>query len=133
MGSVIVGFIDTAAGRAALEEAIEESHLRSARLLVVNSMFGGDRESEEEYVGLARAMESVEKRLTDAGLDYEIHQFVRGQSPAEDVCQAATDFEADLVVIGTRRRSAAGKMLLGSNALEILHDAPCPVLCVRVD
>lgn len=35
------------------------------------------------------------------------------------------------MVIGIRRRSTTGKMLLGSNALEILHDAPCPVLCVK--
>ena len=34
-------------------------------------------------------------------------------------------------VIGIRRRSAVGKMVLGSNAHRILMDAPCPVVTVR--
>ena len=38
---------------------------------------------------------------------------------------------AELCVIGIRRRTAVGKMLLGSNANRIIMDAPCPVLTVR--
>jgi nucleotide-binding universal stress UspA family protein len=38
---------------------------------------------------------------------------------------------AELCVIGIRRRSAVGKMVLGSNAHRILMDSPCPVLTVR--
>jgi nucleotide-binding universal stress UspA family protein len=36
-----------------------------------------------------------------------------------------------LPVIGIRRRSAVGKMVLGSNAQRILMDSSCPVLTVR--
>jgi hypothetical protein len=36
-----------------------------------------------------------------------------------------------LPVIGIRRRSAVGKMVLGSNPHRILMDSPCPVLTVR--
>lgn len=133
MGSVVVGFIDTPAGRAGLDEAIEEAKLRSAQLVIVHSMYGENKESDDEYIDSRRALEAVESRLTSAGVDFKVHQYVRGQSPAQDLCQAAVDFDADIIVIGTRRRSATGKVILGSNALEILHDAPCPVLCVRVD
>ncbi len=38
---------------------------------------------------------------------------------------------AGLIVIGIRKRSTTGKVLLGSNALDILHDSPVPVLCVK--
>ena len=38
---------------------------------------------------------------------------------------------AELCVIGIRRRTAVGKMLMGSNAHRILMDAPCPVLAVK--
>lgn len=38
---------------------------------------------------------------------------------------------ADLIIIGLRRRSPLGKVLLGSNAQDILLDAPCPVLAVK--
>ena len=36
--------------------------------------------------------------------------------------------EADLIVIGYRKRSSVGKALLGSQAQEIMMGAPCPVL-----
>jgi nucleotide-binding universal stress UspA family protein len=36
-----------------------------------------------------------------------------------------------MIVIGIRTRSATGKLLLGSNAMDILHDTTVPVLCVK--
>jgi nucleotide-binding universal stress UspA family protein len=56
---------------------------------------------------------------------------VRGNSPAEDIVQAANDYGGRLIVIGLRQRTSAGKFLLGSNAHDILMNAPCPVLSVR--
>ncbi len=44
---------------------------------------------------------------------------------------AAERSSADLIVIGLRRRSPVGKLILGSNAQRILLDAPCPVLAVK--
>jgi nucleotide-binding universal stress UspA family protein len=44
---------------------------------------------------------------------------------------AVKEVDAELCVIGIRRRTAVGKALLGSNADRILMDAPCPVLAVK--
>jgi nucleotide-binding universal stress UspA family protein len=51
--------------------------------------------------------------------------------PAEDLINVAEEVNADLIVIGLRRRSPVGKLILGSNAQRILLDAPCPVLAVK--
>jgi nucleotide-binding universal stress UspA family protein len=128
---IVVGFIRSAEGGAALERAIEESRLRQAELIVVHSMEGGDKEEAEEVLEYRRELEEVERRLTDIGISHQIHEFVRGQTPSEDLVQCATDLEAELIVIGLRRRSSVGKFLLGSNAQEILLDAKCPVLAVK--
>jgi nucleotide-binding universal stress UspA family protein len=128
---IVVGFIRSAEGAAALERAIEEVHLRQAELIVVHSMEGGDKEDAEEVLEYREELEKVEQRLADLGVAHEVHEFVRGQSPSEDLVQCATEVEAELIVIGLRRRSSVGKFLLGSNAQEILLDAKCPVLAVK--
>lgn len=50
---------------------------------------------------------------------------------AETVCQYAKTREADLVVIGSRGRSAFSALMLGSVSTQVLHHAPCPVTVVR--
>lgn len=128
---IVVGFVKSAPGKAALDRAIEEAQLRQATLVVVHSMEGGDKEGAEEVLAYREELEEVERRLRDLDLPNEIHEFVRGQTPSEDLIQCARDVEADLIVIGLRRRSPVGKLLLGSNAQEILLDAECPVLAVK--
>lgn len=44
---------------------------------------------------------------------------------------AVEDEEADLVVVGVRRRTAVGKFLLGSTAQRLILGADCPVLVVK--
>ena len=47
------------------------------------------------------------------------------------VVQAAQTWPADLIVIGTHGRRGVGRVLLGSDAEQILRIAPVPVLLVR--
>lgn len=129
--NIVVGFIRTAEGKAALEKAIEEAQLRNAHIVVVHSMLGGDKEGAEEVLAYREELQRVKDQLVALGLEHTIHEYVRGQSPAEDLIQAATETEADLLVIGLRRRSSVGKLILGSNAQEILLNAKCPVLSVK--
>jgi nucleotide-binding universal stress UspA family protein len=129
--SVIVGFIDNPEGQAAIDFAISEARRRDDRLVVINSKLGGSHEDENDYDQMREAMERLQSRLSSEGIDHELHEYVRGNSPARDLVDAADEHDADLIVIGIRRRSTTGKILLGSNALEILHDAPVPVVCVK--
>ena len=131
MGTVVVGFVPKPEGEAALDRAIEEAKLREARVVVVNSHRGGADLDQEASARADREMESVKARLADAGLDHEVRKLVRGFEPAEDLLGIADDVDAELIVIGLRRRSPVGKLILGSNAQRILLDAKCPVLAVK--
>ena len=62
---------------------------------------------------------------------YEVRQVGGGFEPAEDLLSIAEASSAELIVIGLRRRSPVGKLILGSNAQRVLLDAPCPVLAVK--
>ena len=50
---------------------------------------------------------------------------------AEVVGDAATEWEADLIVVGTHGRRGIGRILMGSGAEQILRHAPIPVLVIR--
>jgi nucleotide-binding universal stress UspA family protein len=56
---------------------------------------------------------------------------IRGLSPADDLTRVVSEEGADMIVIGLRRRSRTGKLLVGSNAQDILLNANCPVLAVK--
>jgi nucleotide-binding universal stress UspA family protein len=129
--SIVVGYIDTPEGHAALGRAIAEAKLRGERMVVLHSAVGGSGQTPEEAIATAEAIRAVEQRLTAEGVEYSTHDYVRGNSPAQDIVQAVKDHGGSLIVIGIRTRSATGKLLLGSNALDILHDATVPVLCVK--
>jgi nucleotide-binding universal stress UspA family protein len=129
--SIVVGYIDTPEGNAALDHAVAEAKLRGERLVVLHSAVGGSGQSPEEALANAEAIRAVEERLELEKVDYSTHDFVRGNTPAQDVMAAVRDHGGTMIVIGIRTRSATGKLLLGSNTLDILHDTTVPVLCVK--
>lgn len=131
MGTIVVGYVPKAEGQAALRRASEEALLRKARLVVVNSHRGGREYARDDAIKGEQELEEIRDQLTQAGVDHEIRQLVRGMDPADDLIQVANDVNADFIVIGLRRRSPVGKLILGSNAQRILLDAPCPVLAVK--
>jgi nucleotide-binding universal stress UspA family protein len=127
--NIVVGYVPKPEGRAALQRAVDEAKLRDARLVVVNASRG------DAYVDAGYAhvqdVEIVKSELNSSGVEYELRQLVRGNEPAEEVVGVAEEVDADLIVIGMRRRTAVGKFLLGSTAQRILFDASCPVLVVK--
>lgn len=128
---IVAGFLRSAEGQAALTRAIEEARLRDAELLVVHSLKVGERDELEQVLSYREAFEQMEKDLETAGVRYRLLEYARGNTPSEDLLQAARDEDADMIVIGIRRRSPVGKLLLGSNAQEILLHADCAVLAVK--
>ena len=78
-------------------------------------------------------LENLVSQMRADGVDVDLRSLVRGLEPAEDLIAIAEDINADLIVIGLRRRTPVGKLILGSNAQRILLDAPCPVLAVKAD
>jgi nucleotide-binding universal stress UspA family protein len=117
---IVVGYSAKPEGRAALKRALSEARLRGAALVVV------DTSSEAEASDLV-----VE--LAASGITYEIRTPADVDDSAEELIRIAETTDADFIVIGLRRRSPVGKLLLGSNAQRVLLDAACPVLAVKAE
>jgi|SRR5512133_2089040 nucleotide-binding universal stress UspA family protein len=117
---IVVGYSSRPEGRAALKRALSEARLRGAALVVLNTS------PDMEAAGLA-------DELATAGVKYEIRTAADPEDLAEELIKTAETTEADFIVIGLRRRSPVGKLLLGSNAQRVLLDAACPVLAVKAE
>lgn len=129
--TIVVGYVPTKEGQAALSRAVEEAELRHVRLVVINSSRGGrDLDADEARESEAQLVR-VRDQLENVGLGVDVRHLVRGNEPAEDLIAVANEVDADLIVIGLRRRTPVGKLILGSNAQRILLDAPCAVLAVK--
>ena len=134
MPTIVLGYVIRPEGDAALEWAITEAKRSSARLVIIHSSRGGSHDKEEDFLKYREAGERMEVRLAGEGLtDVRLAGLVLGNKPAEDIVDVAAEEKADMIVIGVRQRSSLGKLLLlGSNAQEIIMDAPCPVVTVKV-
>ncbi|SDG82822.1 universal stress protein [Klenkia brasiliensis] len=129
MSVVVVGYVPNPRGRAALEHAVAEAHRRDALLVVVNSS-RGDALVDEEFLR-GDQLRALHDELAASGLRTEVRQPVRGRDVAEELSAVCTETGAELLVIGLKRRSAVGKLLMGSAAQRILLDVECPVLGVK--
>ena len=116
---------------AALERAFEECRLRNDKLVVIHSDRGGAGLSGDSARKNEEDLKQVRSRLDEAGVEGEVRGLVRGKEPAEDLIVVAEETDASLIIIGLRKRTPVGKLILGSNAQRILLDASCPVLAVK--
>ena len=128
--NVVVGWNRTPEGDAAIEAAAEEARRRSGRLIVVHSARGGVEDA--RTVRETRdALAELEAQLRSEGLEVTVRDLIRGNEPADDLIEVAEKEDTALIVIGLRRRSPVGKLLMGSNAQDVLLRADCPVLAVK--
>lgn len=125
--AVVVGYVPTPEGRAALRQAAVECRLRGVGLVVVRSFKSKDPRPAEPDDDL----QAVLGELGSGGIETEVRDLREGRDPVGDILRAAEDEAAEVIVIGLRRRSPVGKLILGDKAQRVLLDSPCPVLAVK--
>lgn len=129
--AIVVGFVPTPEGRAALERGEEEAKLRGLPLEIIDSHRGGSGYDVSEAMEIESELEAVSTRLRVNGVEHNIRSLVRGNDPTEDLVKVAKEVGAEMIVIGLRRRSPVGKLILGSTAQDVLLNADCPILAVK--
>lgn len=78
--------------------------------------------------GLELVRSQAQKAMA-AGVSTEFNQ--NPGKPGQVICDLASNWKADLIVIGCRGHSGLNKLILGSVSNYVLHHAPCSVLTVQ--
>jgi len=127
--TIVIGYIPTPVGEAALDAGLSEAAARGDDVVILNSPRRGatvDRElvGPDAEVGLVA-------RATAAGVTARVDHADHGPDVVETFEALVQSTGARLIVIGLRRRSPVGKLVLGSDAQRILLEASVPVLAVK--
>jgi nucleotide-binding universal stress UspA family protein len=101
------------------------------RILLPPDVYGltvVDVEREQRSYGEKLVSEALSK-LGEPGVNVDT-QILSGP-PAESIAEAAQAADIDLVVVGSRGRGAAARVLLGSTSTRLVHICPKPILVVH--
>ncbi|MDA8431436.1 MAG: universal stress protein [Nitrospiraceae bacterium] len=75
----------------------------------------------------------IEKTFIEEMRDLkDIERLVLKGIPHEEINKFAADHKIDLIVLGTHGRRGIDRVLFGSTAEQVVRNAPCPVLSVRL-
>ncbi|MTJ08083.1 MULTISPECIES: universal stress protein [unclassified Anabaena] len=75
-------------------------------------------------------LQSFSAQANTSGINTEFTQ--NTGSPGRKICELATVWNADLIIIGRRGRSGLAEFFLGSVSNYVLHHAPCSVQIVHI-
>lgn len=129
--TIVVGYVPTREGRAALRRAGEEATAHGVDLVVVTSERTTANAASEENRDFEARLAQVKSDLETAQLGVEVSSGASAQDVSDNLLDVADQRNAAAIVIGLRRRSPVGKLILGSAAQRILLEASCPVLAVK--
>ncbi|GAA4921253.1 nucleotide-binding universal stress UspA family protein [Nonomuraea thailandensis] len=127
--TILVGYLPTPEGEAAVDAGLREGRLRGERVIIVNSPRRGAPIDEHKIDDAAGA--ELLRRAQEAGVDAELRQPLHDDDLPETFEALAKETGATLVVIGLRHRSLVGKFIMGSEAQRILMESTVPVLTVK--
>ena len=141
-GSIVVGTDGSPTAQRAVGQAAAMAAADGARLVIVSAYTPGDRR--EPTDGVDSLPSDIRYTLTDrvqteelaeegrrlakaVGVAKVVVQALEGE-PGQVLLDAARDFDADLIVVGSRGLTSHARFILGSVASSVAHHAPCDVL-----
>jgi nucleotide-binding universal stress UspA family protein len=124
----------SAAKNIALREAAREAFVRGSSLAVLHVVESLDLDVADAYRnGLAEDVKESLAATGAHGVSWELFLGVADQNVAEKILELAASAKAEILVIGARRRSPVGKLILGSVTQTLILAADMPVLVVKAD
>ncbi|ATG53479.1 universal stress protein UspA [Brachybacterium ginsengisoli] len=127
MTTILLAYVPSATSEAAFEFAVQEATRREAALLVLAS----ERAPDPRKARGVTDKRPLEERLAETGLEFELRTVPKRDDPADDILDAVEHDDIGLVVLGIRKRTPIGKILLGSTSQRVAIESPVPVVLVK--
>ena len=136
--SVVIAYDGSDEADAAVDAAVEEARLRGLPLHLVTAVAATTGEDPAQARAVLDGRTAAEERAVTAaaradgsGITVETHVVPAAGDVAQAILAVAREVGATLIVTGARRRSAVGKLLLGSVSRDLIIGADCSVLTAR--
>jgi nucleotide-binding universal stress UspA family protein len=126
--TIILGYVPNERGEAAYAKALSLATQLEKELVIINS--SGRHSHVDPRLASQGDLETLLSRAAEAGVKARIERDA-GEDGPDALIEASQWDDTDMIVIGIRKRSQVGKLLLGSDAQRILLEATCPVLAVK--
>lgn len=126
---ILVAYDGSDMARKALALAQEHAKAFHGRIYVLHSLVTDlpQKKHEEDK----RDMQEVKDLLERGGFSFETHLAVRNMMPGEHLVEFAEENEIDEIIVGVKRKSKVGKLIVGSTAQYVILNAPCPVVSIK--
>ena len=128
---ILVGYDGSNVAQEAVSTAAKHAAVFNSEIILVHSMAGGPEVPREDFEKAESNLEQGKNPLLDKKIPCKSILSVRGLEAGEDLVKLADENKVDEIIIGVRRRSKVGKLLMGSTAQYVILKAHCPVVSVK--
>lgn len=128
---ILVGYDGSTSAKEALKLARKHARAFNGSVDIVTSMEKGTEQQQQAIEEAENGLEWAKSVFADKGLECRTHLLIRGLAPGEDLLEFARENNVDEIIVGVKRRSKVGKLLMGSTAQYVILQASCPVVTVK--
>ena len=128
---ILVGYDGSTSAKEALKLARKHARAFNGSVDIVTSMERGTEQQQQAIEEAENGLEWAKSVFADKGLECRTHLLIRGLAPGEDLLEFARENNVDEIIVGVKRRSKVGKLLMGSTAQYVILQASCPVVTVK--
>ncbi len=128
---ILVGYDGSGSAKEALNLARRHARAFEASVDIVTSMEKGTDSEQERIEEAERGLEWAQSTFQEQDISCQTHLLIRGLTAGEDLVQFAKEHDVDEIILGVKRRSKIGKLLMGSAAQFVILNAHCPVVTVK--
>jgi nucleotide-binding universal stress UspA family protein len=127
--TVLLAYVHRPDGDAALAAAVDEARWRATNAVVVNVT----RPAAELHAPISaeQELDAVAALFEKAGVEVEVRQLPAGPDRAAGILAVMSEVRPELVVMGMRKHSPVGELVLGHTSQRLMRAAECPVLMVK--